>query len=465
MAFSLGGINCTCCSPSNPGCRNACGCINVPDTLTLTDSALGLTVTLTHDTPPTIGSEPEWSGSVSYSYPGLGGCAAKTVTVFYYVYSCAVEIYWRTVTGGGVCPEAGDWHTAGLNFGTISMVLTGSGCSPFAASGSIAGSGSANKQGKFYGIGVGTTINVSGTGTSCCVKINAQDCSPSTLPGALVKVWSSSAMTTLIASGTTDATGVVLLDVVGPGTYIITAEETGYGTYAASKSFACGDIKTVTLSDASNHRWTFTGCSSAPLQNVALVVTGVCTYNTDTSGQVNLNLETGSYPWTATAPRFSGASGTKAVTSCADDFTTTAMSVAAGYHCFTGSGCAYPIADTLHATHPLFGAITLTYSSGNWVASVSYSYPGFGACGAKTVTVTCTLNGTTGDYTESWKASVACPDNAGGSTITATWSLTGQTCYVPTVSAFSIAFNISPSAGAQQNFYQGSGSRSLTITE
>jgi hypothetical protein len=77
------------------------------------------------------------------------------------------------------------------------------------------------------------------------------------------------------------------------------------------------------------------------------------------------------------------------------------------YVCVTGS-CSTPIAKTLHATHPKFGPITLTYNAAGslgagWYDTVTYSYPGCFACPAKTVTVTCYLNLSL-VYSDHWKS-------------------------------------------------------------
>jgi hypothetical protein len=124
----------------------------------------------------------------------------------------------------------------------------------------------------------------------------------------------------------------------------------------------------------------------------------------------------------------------------------------------------------LHATHPVFGAITYTYSAGPWVASVSYSYPGNigggGSCTAKTITVTCTWDGWTG-YTESWTVDGSgCPDDSGGGgTVTASWDNDSLTCYVPSVSAFSGVFSYTPPGGSSQENLYGVGAIALAIIE
>lgn len=201
-----------------------------------------------------------------------------------------------------------------------------------------------------------------------------------------------------------------------------------------------------------------TGCNGFGLPGATITIGSATGTIGGGGGGIILDIGTaGTYSYSI--PRF--AAGSRAWT--CGDAVTLAMSPDTGYHCLTG--CAWPIADTLHATHPLFGAITLSWSGSAWVASVSYSYPGFGACGPQTVTVTCTLS-TAGGYTESWKTTGGCPNNAGGTTSTATWTAGSLTCYVPGSSAFTLPVSFTPSGGsAQANFYQGTGTQSMTITE
>lgn len=53
------------------------------------------------------------------------------------------------------------------------------------------------------------------------------------------------------------------------------------------------------------------------------------------------------------------------------------LTPATGYHCLSGSGCAYPFADTLYASHNYLGSFTLTWvSTDKWSGSGSYAYPG-----------------------------------------------------------------------------------------
>ena len=83
------------------------------------------------------------------------------------------------------------------------------------------------------------------------------------------------------------------------------------------------------------------------------------------------------------------------------------LAVASGYYCLTGGSCGYPLPATLHATHSIFGAVTMTYNASGslgagWYATVSYSYPGCYCCAAATVTVTCFLSAS-GSYSDNWE--------------------------------------------------------------
>lgn len=202
------------------------------------------------------------------------------------------------------------------------------------------------------------------------------------------------------------------------------------------------------------------GCNGIGLAGVGVTVASV-TKTTDSSGKTHvawssINGCSDDATIDAGSARFDVATVTSTFTTNAT--TTVTLTVASGYHCI--AGCEWPISNTLHATHPVFGAITYTYSAGSWVATVSYAYPGLGACPAKTVTVTCTWDGAT-TYTEAWKYAVTnCPDDTGGSTHTATWVSGALVCPM----SFSKTFTLTPAGTPEQNLY-GAGAMTLSLTE
>jgi hypothetical protein len=171
---------------------------------------------------------------------------------------------------------------------------------------------------------------------------------------------------------------------------------------------------------------------------------------TDSAGQLLIDLGARtSFYYEVTGTRFTMNSDSPTIT--LGDTLNITMSAASGYECVTG--CAQPEPDTMHATHPVFGALTFAWSGGPWIATKNYSFPGFGGCGAKTVAVTCVWD--SGNYYEQWKYDGSdCPDNAGATTATANWTPGAQVCYIPSVSSFSQAYTITPAAGHEANFYQ-----------
>lgn len=149
----------------------------------------------------------------------------------------------------------------------------------------------------------------------------------------------------------------------------------------------------------------------------------------------------------------------------ADDHTFTSGSAsfltmvpATGYQCM---GCAYPVPDTLHTTHPVFGALTYTYSGGEWHATKVYSHPGYAGCSASTVTVTITYT-PGGTYQEDWKSDGAgCPSDLGGDDNTAYWNITGGDC----PPSFEETWEFTPGTAAEINLYQQTTKLTLAITE
>lgn len=137
------------------------------------------------------------------------------------------------------------------------------------------------------------------------------------------------------------------------------------------------------------------------------------------------------------------------------------LTVASGYHCFPN--CAIPLPDTLHATHPALGALTFTYSSGFWVSTKVYSYPGFPdtGCPSSTVTVTSKLNASTGAYTESWKTDDdGCPTNSGSNTYTVTWDNGPRAC----PPGPSLTYSRLADGAEEQNLYQDFGFDALSLS-
>lgn len=183
-------LPCDCCNTTS--CHKACGCF-LTDSLGLYDSALSLSVPLTYNPVPQFFSDPEWSGTASYTYPGDDNCPARTVILTYFFHDCAVAVFWETVgdtDGPDACPEPGPWTGSSVHFHELDVDMPDVFCGAFSTDGSVAGSGSADTpQGALYGVGVGTTIAVAGTPADpgdCPVG-----CSPCSVPsGSITLSWS-----------------------------------------------------------------------------------------------------------------------------------------------------------------------------------------------------------------------------------------------------------------------------------
>lgn len=214
-----------------------------------------------------------------------------------------------------------------------------------------------------------------------------------------------------------------------------------------------------------HQRFVATGCNSLPSPGILVSVwtnsgkvTSLGTGTTDAAGIVLIDLGAAtSFYWEATHARFVTASNTETI-AVGDSVGVSLTTPASGYHCITG--CAIPVADTLHATHPVFGAITYAYSAGSWIGSTSYAYPGIGACAAKTVTISSIWDGGTG-YADSWKYDGAdCPDNAGANTATVVWTDGALVCPL----SFTKTFSHTPSGTIETNLY-GTSAMTLHLTE
>jgi hypothetical protein len=138
-------------------------------------------------------------------------------------------------------------------------------------------------------------------------------CTSLPVPGLIVKVWTSSAESSLVFSGTTDALGQIYGYIPSNGTYWVDFSATSGNSGGVWGRF-----------------------NSLAARSVGLTI------------------------------------GSTASTSLG--------AAASGYECT--AACWAPLKTTLFLTDSVYGAVTLTYSGGNWIGSYSgLSYPGCGACG------------------------------------------------------------------------------------
>jgi hypothetical protein len=126
------------------------------------------------------------------------------------------------------------------------------------------------------------TISDPSPGSRCCfVYFNITGCNGSALPGATVSVWTNSTKTTLLATGTTDGSGNVDLNIATAGGTTLYYEVSAprFTTAAVTTgTFTCGQYNdltplTVALSPAAGY--TCTSCCNLPLANT-LHVTSTC---------------------------------------------------------------------------------------------------------------------------------------------------------------------------------------------
>jgi hypothetical protein len=197
----------------------------------------------------------------------------------------------------------------------------------------------------------------------------------------------------------------------------------GVGTQAYIDGF-----RTITVSDpdSGSPRCCFltflvTDASATPLPGITVTVWTNSSKTTllgsavsDAGGLADVNLGTtggASVYYEAGGGRYAVTSGTTGTVSCgqwnAGNPFAVALAVASGY--VQTPACPQPIATTLHATHPRYGAITLAYNGSGahgpgWYATVNYAYPGCYGCPAKTVTVTCFVDTGSLSYQEFWKS-------------------------------------------------------------
>lgn len=230
----------------------------------------------------------------------------------------------------------------------------------------------------------------------------------------------------------------------------------------------------VNAPGACKYIFNVSGCNFVPVGGVtvsawtsAAKTTLMGTGATDSNGDITIisRERTTNGHYEITGSRFTTVSG-NGLLSSATSTNNFNLSATGSYHCDSGT-CGWPLPGTLHLTHPIFGAVTLTYSGGHWTGTAVYSYPGNigsgGTCNPATVTVTCDMDESY-TYSETWLTDSDCPDDAGASPTTAYWGLDAVDCYFPSVQAFGAHYELTPSFGPQQNLY-GTSPLSLSVVE
>lgn len=188
-----------------------------------------------------------------------------------------------------------------------------------------------------------------------------------------------------------------------------------------------------------NQTFTVEGCNSITYAGVTVEVydsagtTLLDSGTTDAVGEVTLSWSGSSgnhvVKVTGASARFDAYDQTLNLT-CGGSQSIT-LTPATGFHCWVGSGCLLPVADTVHVTDTVLGTATLTYNAGisDWSGTSTYAFPGFnyvvsgtGAhviCGAVgSLQINWRLNGNTTwvfDSSNVGTSSAACPDPFGGS--------------------------------------------------
>ena len=156
-------------------------------------------------------------------------------------------------------------------------------------------------------------------GTDCCGgctnRICVEFCN-SGVPGVLVQVKSGA---TVIASGTTDATGCVSLNIGSAGTYTVVASLTGFTTVTGSHAMTCGGGTTITfsipttlfLTDSAEtvtltynvFSSTWVGCVSTPVSGAQgqTGIGGICSVTASSFCDILYELSCAGTTWTLTA--------------------------------------------------------------------------------------------------------------------------------------------------------------------
>lgn len=229
-------------------------------------------------------------------------------------------------TVSGVCPTGPTTFCSNKVIAPKKLTLSSSVCSPFSLTFDVTNADCP----VVFGMG-NTQFVVTGPNDSfgaCPVCFHVAGCFGAPVAGATVDVKDGMIA---VVSGTTNATGDVILDVGGPGTYNVTTSAPTYITNTISKAIKCGDQVNLTLAQAS--KICVTGCTGLPVEGATVALPGRgLSDTTDAMGCVYFDINVGSAETiTVTKSRYASFSGTRTPANC----TTISISLgpATGYMC------------------------------------------------------------------------------------------------------------------------------------
>jgi hypothetical protein len=153
------------------------------------------------------------------------------------------------------------------------------------------------------------------------------------------------------------------------------------------------------------------------------------------------------------------------------------LGVAAGYHCLPQIGtvkCAYPYSNTLHATDPIFGALTWAYGinglNNGWSIALNPAYTGADGCAGQASIALGHFFGTAGVFSTQWVGSGLgndCPANSAANAWTGAGLHASEDNTITVVSCMPLSLSIplNLAVGRRLRKIYGAGPDTITVTE
>jgi hypothetical protein len=253
---------------------------------------------------------------------------------------------------------------------------------------------------------------------SCKICITTKLCVDAVLSNVTVTVTQGG---TTVGTGTSNASGVCCIDVPESGSYVVTVTKTGYTGSNKLVNVTCPGTTAAVLTlqlIANQHRFAVQGCGSSGVPGATVTINDG-SYTTDSSGYVYFSAPIATYSYSVSAPRFTTKTGTVNIQFCTGSQVGSGpLTPASGYHCSLSS-CPYPLPDSVTLTDSVIGTTTLSWvADRSWEGTLTYSFPGYCGCPAKSTTMKYSLSffGATPSLSISAKVfTFGCPDNSVGS--------------------------------------------------
>lgn len=304
-------------------------------------------------------------------------------------------------------------------------------------------------------------------------------CSGDPVDGAMVTAYD--ADDEVAGTCITDSNGDCCISIDESGGYEVKPTKSGLTGGFVAVDVDCPETESVTIvmqADFDLSLFGGRGCNLDPLVGERITIDGA-SYVLDEFGQVYYPTGPGNLPWSFAADRLVPQSGVEPHF-CGYNEWGIDLEPQEGYACINFAGntvgptqCPYPFPVELNLTDSIVGSCTLTYDPGDltWKGEITYSFPGYCFCPAKTVIVRYFLS-VDGSISVAYSFRLGCPSSDPGYSFVAADSfyatLIQMECYPGGIfqTDFSGCEDCQPFFGCVNGIYlYGNSVATITVTE